>query len=317
MARRANGKQTTLRGRATVSGIGVHSGREAAVTLHPAEVDSGIYFYRTNCGSGAEREIPADYRYVSATELCTTVGLDGVSVATIEHLMATLRAVGVDNVMVEVDGPEIPVMDGSAEAFLDAVEQAGIAQQAAKRRYVKVHNTIRVESGKSFAEFRPYDGSRVEIEIDFANPLIGRQSIGIEVTPDSFRSELARARTFGFLADVEQLWARGLCLGASLDNAVVLGDDRVINPEGLRYRDEFVRHKALDAVGDIGLASAPILGCYKSHRGGHRLNVLALEALFADRDAWSYVEAPAARREGGYADLPAGVAVATFGPDVS
>src|SRR5258708_28933660 len=164
MARRANGTQTTLRNRATVSGIGVHSGREVAITLHPAEADSGIYFYRTNCGSGGvDREIPADYRYVSATELCTTVGLGGVSVATIEHLMATLRALGVDNVMVEVDGPEIPVMDGSADAFLDAVGQAGIVHHSAKRRYVKVHKPVRVEIGKSFAEFRPYDGSRIAV----------------------------------------------------------------------------------------------------------------------------------------------------------
>src|ERR1700736_885478 len=317
MARRVNGTQTTLRNRATVAGVGAHSGREAAITLHPAEADSGIYFYRTNCGGGAEREIPADYRHVSATELCTTVGLDGVSVATIEHLMATLRALAIDNVMIEVDGPEIPVMDGSAEAFLDAVEQAGIVHHAAKRRYVKVHKPVRVEMGKSFAEFRPHDGSRIEVEIEFANPLIGRQAIGLDVTADSFRKELARARTFGFLADVEQLWARGLCLGASLDNAVVLGEDRVINPEGLRYRDEFVRHKALDAVRDIGLASAPILGCYKSYRGGHRLNVLALEALFADRQAWSYVEAPTARRDSGHGELAAGGGAATFGPDVS
>jgi len=317
MARRANGTQTTLRNRATVSGIGVHSGREVAITLHPAEADSGIYFYRTNCDGAADREIPADYRYVSATELCTTVGLGGVSVATIEHLMATLRALAVDNVMVEIDGPEVPVMDGSAEPFLDAVDQAGIKHLSAKRRYVKVHKPVRVELGKSFAEFRPYDGSRIEVEIDFANPLIGRQSIAVDVTADSFRTELARARTFGFLSDVEQLWARGLCLGASLDNAVVLGEDRVINPEGLRFTNEFVRHKALDAVGDIGLASGPILGCYKSYRGGHRLNVLALEALLADTDAWSYVDAPVARRESGHAELPAGMAAATFGPDVS
>jgi UDP-3-O-[3-hydroxymyristoyl] N-acetylglucosamine deacetylase len=318
MARRANGTQATLRNRATVSGIGVHSGREVSVTLHPAEPDSGICFHRA-CGDGrAEREIPADYRHVSATELCTTVGLGGVSVATVEHLMAALRAFGIDNVTVEVDGPEVPVMDGSAEAFIDAVEQAGIAPQAARRRYVKVHKPIRVELGKSVAEFRPYDGTRIEVEIDFASPMIGRQAIGIDVTPESFRTELSRARTFGFLSDVEQLWARGLCLGASLDNAVVVGEDRVINPEGLRYRDEFVRHKALDAVGDIGLAGAPILGCYRSYRGGHRLNVLALEALFADRNAWSYVEeAPAVRREGGHAGLSVGVAAATFGPDVS
>ena len=160
-----------------------------------------------------------------------------------------------------------------------------------------MHKPVRVELGNSFAEFRPYDGSRVEVEIDFANPLIGRQSIAVDVTADSFRKELARARTFGFLVRRRAALGRGLCLGASLDNAVVLGEDRVINPEGLRFPNEFVRHKALDAVGDIGLASAPILGCYKSYRGGHRLNVLALEALLADTDAWSYVERrlPAAR----------------------
>lgn len=289
------------------------------MTLHPAEADAGIYFYRTNLGDGRDREIPADFRHVRASDLCTTVGADGVSVATIEHLMATLRALEIDNVMVEVDGPEVPVMDGSAGAFIEAIDQAGVASLSARRRYIKVEKPIRVELGASFAEFRPHDGTRIEIEIDFANLLVGRQAFALEVNAESFRKELGRARTFGFLADVEQLWARGLCLGASLDNAVVVGEDRIINPEGLRFANEFVRHKALDAVGDIALASAPILGCYRSYRGGHRLNVLALEALFANEDAWSVVEAPVRRdsRETGHADLSVGVGVAAFGPDVS
>lgn len=316
MAKRHFGTQTTLRDRATVSGIGVHSGQSVSMTLHPAEANSGIYFYRTNLDSGHDREIPADYRYVRATDLCTTVGSNDATVATIEHLMATLRALDVDNVMVEIDGPEVPVMDGSAEAFIDAVDQAGVSSLSAARRYIKVEKPIRIENGKSFAEFRPYQGTRIEIEIEFDNPLVGKQSLAMDVNATSFRREIARARTFGFLADVEKLWSRGFALGASLDNAVVIGDDRVINPEGLRYTNEFVRHKALDAVGDIALASAPIMGCYRSYRGGHRLNVMAVEALLADETAWSYAEMPT-RRETGHADLGAGLGVAAFGPDVS
>jgi UDP-3-O-[3-hydroxymyristoyl] N-acetylglucosamine deacetylase len=284
--------------------------------LHPAEADSGIYFYRTNLDDGRDREIPADYRYVSATDLCTTIGASGVSVATIEHLMASLRAMDIDNCMIEVDGPEVPVMDGSAEAFIDAIDQAGVETLSKARRYIKVKKSVRVEIGASFAEFRPYDGRRLEIEIDFANPLVGKQRYAADVTETSFRKDIARARTFGFFADVKNLWARGFALGASLENAIVIAEDRVMNPEGLRFKDEFVRHKALDAVGDLALAGAPILGCYRSHRGGHKLNVVAVEALLADRDAWSIVEMPA-RRDTGHADLQAGVGVAAFGPEVS
>jgi UDP-3-O-[3-hydroxymyristoyl] N-acetylglucosamine deacetylase len=187
---------------------------------------------------------------------------------------------------------------------------------AAPRRYVKVLKPVRVEAGRSFAEFRPHDGTRVEIDIDFANPLIGRQTFAADLNGEVFRRELARARTFGFLADIEGLWAKGFALGASLDNALVFGDDRVINPEGLRFADECVRHKALDAIGDLGLAGAPILGAYRSFRGGHKLNVMALNALFADEEAWTWVEMPV-RRESGHADLPAGVSVPAFGPNVT
>ncbi|MCP4384332.1 MAG: UDP-3-O-acyl-N-acetylglucosamine deacetylase [Hyphomicrobiales bacterium] len=316
MTRRRTGTQTTLSNRVTLSGVGVHSGEQVSVTLHPAEADSGIYFNRTNLEAGRDREIPADYRYVNATDLCTSIGVAGDTVATIEHLMATLRALDVDNCMVEVDGPEVPVMDGSAEAFVDAVDQAGIEDLAAPRRYIKVDRAIRVDLGKSFAEFVPYDGRRIEVEIDFSNPLVGRQAFGFDVCGEAFRKDIGRARTFGFYSDVKSLWARGFALGASLENAVVIGEDRVMNPEGLRFKDEFVRHKALDAVGDLALAGSPILGCYRSYRGGHKLNHMALEALLSDRDAWSMVEMPV-RRETGHAELPAGVAAAAFGPDVS
>jgi len=319
MAKRYWGSQTTLRNRASLSGIGVHSGQRVAITLHPAEADSGIYFFRPNPGDGRDREIPADFRYVSATDLCTTVGDDGISVATVEHLLAALRALDVDNVMVEIDGSEIPVMDGSADAFIDAVDQAGVTRLSAPRRYVRVEKPLRVELGSSYAEFRPHDGMRLEVDIDFTNPIIGTQSLALDINPENFRKHLSRARTFGFLSDVEQLWARGLCLGASLDNAIVVGDDRIVNPEGLRFPDEFVRHKALDALGDLALAPAPILGCYRSFRGGHRLNVVALKALFADESAWSLVEVTARRdtRETAHPDLSPALSAAAFAPEVS
>lgn len=309
------GRQTTLRRGATVSGIGVHSGCEASITLHPAEADSGVTFYRSN--GRDDHAIPATFRHVAATDLCTAVGVPGATIATVEHLLAALSALGVDNAGVEIDGPEVPIMDGSAGAFIDAVDEAGVERLDAPLRYIKVERPVRVEHGDSYAEFTPYNGRRIEVEIDFANPLVGKQSLALDVSGGSFRRDIARARTFGFLCDVEQLWARGLARGASLENAVVIGEDRVINPEGLRFSDEFVRHKALDAIGDLALAGLPILGRYRSRRGGHRLNVMALQALFSEQDAWTLVEAPQQpRRETGHADLPAGLAVA-YGMDAS
>jgi UDP-3-O-[3-hydroxymyristoyl] N-acetylglucosamine deacetylase len=301
---------------AVISGIGVHSGREVSVTIHPAEADNGITFLRTNVfDDGSDCEIPADFRYVSATDLCTTVAHEGAEVATIEHLMATFGALGVDNAVVELDGPEVPVMDGSAVDFIMAVDQAGIASLGSPRHFLKVLKPVRVEAGQSFAEFRPYDRMRIEVEIDFPNRIIGRQRYAANIDAESFRRDLARARTFGFLSDVERLWSRGLALGASLENAVVIGDDRVINPEGLRYSDEFVRHKALDAVGDLALVGAPILGCYRSYRGGHKLNVAALNALIADESAWQVVTAPV-HRDIRHGELERAAAPA-FGPESS
>jgi UDP-3-O-[3-hydroxymyristoyl] N-acetylglucosamine deacetylase len=219
-------------------------------------------------------------------------------------------------VIVEIDGPEVPVMDGSADPFIDAIDQVGVVALAAPRRYIRVLKPVRVDIGGGFGEFHPCEGTRIEVEIDFANPLIGRQAYAADIDGERFRKEIARARTFGFLADVEDLWARGFALGASLDNAVVIAEDRIVNPEGLRFADEFVRHKALDAIGDIALAGAPILGCYRSFKGGHRLNIKALARLLADETAFEIVELPV-RRDVGHADLPVGLGVAAYGPDVS
>ncbi len=311
-----------MRRSATVSGVGVHSGMPASLTIHPAEAGSGICFRRSN-GDDSHDPVRAHYSNVSATDFCTAVGVNGSSVATIEHLMATLSALDIDNATIEIDGPEVPVMDGSADAFIEAVDAAGIAALDAPRSYLKVLRPVRVQHGDAFAEFHPHHTMRVEVEIDFANPLVGRQTFAADIDGEVFRREIARARTFGFLADVERLWERGLARGASLDNAVVVGEDRIINPEGLRYADEFVRHKALDAVGDIALAGAPILGLYRSFRGGHRLNVMAIEALIAEKGAWAIVQEkspqPVARerRETAHAGFAAGLAAAAFAPDAS
>ncbi len=314
MLKRLGRMQTTLRRQAALSGVGVHSGETVHLTLLPAEAGSGITFIRTDLEDGGT--IPADHRFVATTENSTRLAANGASVATVEHLMATLRALEIDNAIVEIDGPELPVMDGSAAAFIDAVDLAGVVTLPAPRRYIKILKPVRVAAGRSVGELRPHDGMRIEIEIDFEHSAIGRQAFAVDLDPAVFRRELARARTFGFLADVEKLWAHGLALGASLDNCIVLGPDKILNADGLRFDDEFVRHKALDAVGDIALAGAPILGCYRSYRGGHRLNALMLEALFADPGAWTFVETPM-RTEAGYAELPGLVPAVAYGADIS
>ena len=313
-----SGFQTTLNDRVSLEGIGVHSGKPVSITLHPSEANSGIVFLRTHLENGREREILARYDNVIDTRLCTVIG-DPVrgAVGTIEHLMAALRGLGVDNVTVEVDGPELPIMDGSAAVFVDAIDQVGIETLRVRRRQIKVLKPVRIEVGRAWAELLPADrGFRLDVEIDFTSPLIGRQRRVQDLTPDAFRRELSRARTFGFVKDVEQLWERGLALGSSLENSVALAEDRILNPEGLRYADEFVRHKMLDAVGDLALAGAPILGQYRSYCGGHRVNFMMLEALFADASAWTMVDAPV-RRETGHAELSSGLAAAAFAPDTN
>ena len=313
------GRQTTLKDHVTIAGIGVHSGAPANLTLHPAEANSGIVFLRSGAEGRADRELQANYRSVTATEFATVLGdHNGPAVSTTEHVLAALHGCGVDNAVVEVDGPEVPIMDGSAAPFVAAIDQAGIVVLAEQRRYIQVLKTVRVGKGESHGELRPHlRGLRIETEIEFDHPMIGRQTVAMDVEPDTFRRDLARARTFGFMRDVSKLWSAGYALGASLDNTVVVAEDRVLNAEGIRFPDEFVRHKAVDAIGDLALAGAPIIGAYRSVRGGHKLNHAVLSALMADRSAWAYVEMPESRRPRGYADLTAGFPAAAFGPDVS
>ncbi|MDB5508835.1 MAG: UDP-3-O-[3-hydroxymyristoyl] N-acetylglucosamine deacetylase [Hyphomicrobiales bacterium] len=298
------GKQTTLRKRAILSGSGVHSNAPVRLVLHPSEANSGISFLRTGLPGGRERLIEAIWSNVSMTELCTVIGDPAdASVSTVEHLLAAFAALGIDNVMVEIDGPEVPIMDGSSADFVEAIQQAGIHQLSAPRRYLKVLKPVRVEHGRAFSELRPADkGFRLEVEIDFAAGMIGRQKKVVDLDGPVFQRDIARARTFGFLRDVERLWKAGFALGASLENTVALDEERVLNPEGLRWPDEFVRHKTLDAVGDLALAGSPIIGAYRSFCGGHKMNVAVLAALFADKSAYEFIEVPM-RREGPRADL--------------
>lgn len=288
-----NSRQTSLGSAVTIMGSGVHSNAPARIVLHPASANAGITFLRTGLPGCKERVIEARWSEVSMTELCTVIGRhDGATVSTVEHLLAALAGLGVDNAMIEIDGPEVPIMDGSSVDFVEAIEQAGIVQLAASRRYIKILKPVRVENGRAFSELRPADqGFRLEVEIDFAAGVIGRQKVALDLTAESFRRELSRARTFGFIRDVERLWKAGFALGASLDNTVALDGERVLNPGGLRFGDEFARHKALDAVGDLSLAGAPLIGCYRSFCSGHKMNVAVLEELFADRKAYAIIEA--------------------------
>jgi UDP-3-O-[3-hydroxymyristoyl] N-acetylglucosamine deacetylase len=290
-------RQTTLRSQATVTGVGVHSGLPVSLTIGPAPV--------------------------TATDFQTVLGdREGPLVSTSEHILAALRGMGVDNAVIEVDGPEVPIMDGSAAAFVAAIDQAGIVTQSAARRYIQILKPVRVAMGDSFGELRPYAGGfRVEAEIDFANPLIGRQTYSIQLSPEGFRRDVSRARTFGFMCDTARLWSAGFARGASFENSVVFDEDRLLNPEGLRYADECVRHKVLDAVGDLALAGLPLLGAYRSVRGGHKLNHAVLTALLADRTAWRVVEGEPARRPRGHVEagvgLAGGMIAPAYGPDVS
>jgi UDP-3-O-[3-hydroxymyristoyl] N-acetylglucosamine deacetylase len=310
-------RQTTLASEISLTGTGVHSGAPVSISLHPADGDTGLRFLLSN-GDAESTEIAADQRWVTGVTLCTVLGDgNGASVATVEHLLAALRGLGVDNALIEIDSPEVPIMDGSAASFVEAIDEVGLAELDSPRRFLKVLRPIIVEDGGAYGELTPHNGFHLDVEIEFDTPLIGRQKIEIDINPGSFRRELSRARTFGFMKDVERLWAAGLALGASLDNTVAIGEDRVINREGLRYTDEFVRHKALDAVGDLALAGAPILAAYRSKRGGHRLNSLVLKTMFADPEAWTLVEAPRLSREVRHAELSHRLAAANFAAERS
>jgi UDP-3-O-[3-hydroxymyristoyl] N-acetylglucosamine deacetylase len=310
-------KQTTLRDHVAVSGVGIHSGQPVTLTMHPADDDAGILFQRVASDGSVEREVRADVRAVTATEFATVLGdAKGPLASTAEHLLAALRGLGVDNTIIEIDGPEVPIMDGSAAAFVEAIDQAGLTTRAEPRRYIEVIKPVRVAKGDARGELLPYaHGFRIEAEIDFDHPLIGHQALALDIEPETFRREIARARTFGFTKDVAKLWSAGYALGASFENTLVVADDRVLNPDGLRFADEFVRHKMLDAIGDLGLAGQPLLAAYRTIRGGHKLNHAVLSALMADASAWRVVEfaEPVRRR----AAAVAGLMAPAYSPEVA
>ncbi len=305
-----------------MAGVGVHSGLPVNLTIGPASIDAGFIFVRTGL-EGSDREFPATAGAVIATEFATVLGdRSGPLVSTAEHVLAALRGMGIDNATIEVDGPEVPIMDGSAAAFVAAIDQAGILTQSAPRRFIQVVKPVQVTIGDSFGELRPHAaGFRAEVEIDFTNPVIGRQSYVLDLTPEKFRREIARARTFGCMNDVARLWSAGFALGASFENSIVFDEERLLNTEGLRYADECARHKVLDVVGDLALAGLPLLGAYRSVRGGHKLNHAVLTALMADRSAWRVVEGETARRTRTHAEagsgMVGGMVAPAYGPDVS
>jgi UDP-3-O-[3-hydroxymyristoyl] N-acetylglucosamine deacetylase len=303
--------QSTLAKAVRLEGIGIHSGMPVSLTLHPAPTDAGIIFQH----KGSSELIPAVLPRLAGTELAVAVGdKNGMCVSTIEHVMAALSALGVDNALVEIVGSEVPILDGSAAPYVDAIDDAGIVTQSAPRRFIEVLKPVRIDNGSQWAELLPYDGFKLDIDIDFEHGAISRQRLILDITPHSFRNEIASARTFGFMQDAERLRAAGYGLGASFDNTVVLGDEGILNKEGLRYADEFVRHKALDAVGDLALAGLPLRALYHSYRGGHKLNAGILNALLIDRAAFRIVELSAPISRPVRASVGLRVAAPTYTP---
>ncbi|GAA4900501.1 UDP-3-O-acyl-N-acetylglucosamine deacetylase [Ferrimonas pelagia] len=283
-------KQMTLQRPIQAAGVGLHSGNKVTIAMKPAPVNTGIVFRRVDLDPVVE--IPARADLIKETTLCSGLAnAQGVKVLTIEHLMAALASLGVDNVYIEVDAPEIPIMDGSASPFLFLLQSAGIAEQSASKKYLRLRKTVRVEEGDKWAEFRPHNGFRLDFSIDFDHPAISRsaQRLALDFSASAFSRQISKARTFGFMKDIEFLQANNLCLGGTMENAIVLDEYRILNPDGLRDPDEFVKHKILDAVGDLYLAGHAILGEFRAHKSGHALNNVLVRAVLADASAWELV----------------------------
>ena len=292
--------QRTLKNVIRATGVGLHSGEKVFLTLRPAAVDTGIVFRRVDLEPAVE--IPADAQLVTETMLCTGLSRDGGKVLTIEHLMSAFAGLGIDNAYVDLSAPEVPIMDGSAGPFVFLLQSAGLVAQNAPKRFIRIREPVEVSDGDKVARFTPYDGFRLDFTVEFNHPAIPRtQSRAVvEFSSEAYIREVSRARTFGFMRDLEFMRERNLGLGGSMDNAIVLDEFRVLNDDGLRYADEFVRHKILDAVGDLYLAGHPIIGAYEARKSGHALNNKLVRALLARQAAWDLVtfddarEAPAA-----------------------
>jgi len=282
-------KQRTLKTTIKATGVGLHTGARVEIVLRPAAPDTGVVFHRVDLG--APVSIPADALHVGDTRLSSTLKRDGTSISTVEHLMSALAGLGIDNLHVDVAGPEIPIMDGSAGPFVFLLQSAGIVEQDAPKRYLRILLPVEVKDGDKWARFDPYNGFKLDFTIDFPHPMFGTENrnVVIDFAEHSYVKEVARARTFGFMQEVEAMRAAGLGLGGSLQNAIVLDERRVLNSEGLRYDNEFVKHKVLDAIGDLYLLGHPLIGQYTAFKSGHGLNNAVARALQARPDAFELV----------------------------
>ncbi len=282
-------QQRTLQNVIRATGVGLHSGEKVSMTLRPAPVNTGVVFRRIDLDPVVEIQAQADY--VSETMLCTGLTHDGGKAMTIEHLMSALAGLGIDNIYIELSAAEVPIMDGSSGPFVFLLQSAGIVEQSAAKRFIRITKPIEVREGDKIARFEPYNGFRLGFTVEFDHPAIpaSRSRAEVEFSTESYIKEVSRARTFGFMRDLEYMRERNLGLGGSMDNAIVLDEFRVLNDDGLRYADEFVRHKILDAVGDLYLAGHPILGAYEGFKSGHALNNKLVRALLAERTAWEEV----------------------------
>lgn len=261
--------QKTIRNRVKVIGVGLHTGKETSLTFCPAPANTGVHFVRADLAG--RPSLPTHVRHVKATSLATTIGGDAFSVSTVEHCLSAMAALRIDNILIELDGPEIPIVDGSAKPYLEALQSAGLVEQDIPRRYLTVTEPIYLGNDEKYVYVVPYHGLRITCTIDFPHPRIGKQHIDIEINEQTFTKEIASARTFGFLKDVQAMQARGLALGGSLSNAIVLDELKILNPEGLRFEDEFVRHKTLDALGDLVTLAHPLMGHITLYKAGHDL----------------------------------------------
>jgi len=294
-------KQRTLKSLIRATGVGLHTGQKVAICLRPAQPDTGIVFRRVDLREPVD--IRADARLVTDTRLCSLIEQNGVKVATIEHLMSAFSGLGIDNAYVDLNGPEVPIMDGSAGPFVYLIQSAGIEEQQAAKQFLRIRRAVRVEEGEKWACLEPYSGFRLSFSIAFAHPVFERsvQEATVDFAQTSYVKEVALARTFGFMQDVENLRSSGLALGGSLDNAIVMDEYRVLNSDGLRYEDEFVKHKLLDAIGDLYLIGHPVIGAFSAHKSGHGLNNLLVRKVLASPDAWELVSFDRAE------DAPAGL----------
>lgn len=282
-------RQRTLRNVIRATGVGLHTGDKVYLTMRPAPVDTGITFIRTDLDPVVE--IPARAENVGDTTLSTTLVKDGVRVSTVEHLLSALAGLGIDNAYIELNAPEVPIMDGSAGPFVFLIQSAGIEEQQAAKRFIRIKKPVTVEVGDKVATFLPFEGFKVSFSIDFDHPVFNDRTVAtsVDFSSTSFVKEVSRARTFGFMHEIEYLRSQGLAQGGSVDNAIVVDDYRVLNEDGLRYEDEFVKHKILDAIGDLYLLGYSLIGEFKAHKSGHALNNASLRELMSQTDAWETV----------------------------